>query len=888
MADPLRSGLAAPWHALSPQEALSALNTRPEGLTSQEARARLALYGPNRLRVAPPVSPLKLLLDEFRSPLILILVGAAAVLYVVAATTGNGEQNIDATLIILIVVLNATLGFVQNYRANRGIEALKRLAAPRTTFLRDGRLVADEATALVPGDVVALEEGDRVPADGRLLEAHDLQVDESPLTGESMPVPKGHAPVAEDTPLAERSSMVYMGTTVMRGRGRFAVTETGMRTQMGTIAEHIQAIQEGPTPFQREVAALGRRITFVVGVLIIIAGLQLALAGSTLLEAFIAAVALAVAAIPEGLPVVLTLALAFGTRRMLERRALVRSLPTVEIIGSAQVICTDKTGTITEGVMGLRALYWQGRVLQVTGGATATEGQFLRDGRPTDQSDNLALLAAGLCNNAQRDPERGFIGDPTEVALLAGALKAGVDLGAYRRLDEVPFSSERKMMSVVVERDALRLVFSKGAPEVLLERCTAACTAEGILELGDEDRKRLRQQTDQLAGQALRVLALAYKEADATDHASMERGLVFLGLAGLSDPPRHEAREAMATASGAGIRVVMITGDNLLTARAIARDVGLSGEAMEGRRLDDLDDAALRQVAQRVNIFARAEPVHKLRILQALRGQGQVVVMTGDGVNDAPALKAADVGIAMGIKGTDVARDASDMVLLDDNFATIVAAVEEGRRIFANIRKFVSYLLIGNFTEVLVILGASFFGYLPITAVQILWINLVTDGIPALALGLDPAPPGLMRQPPRREGVISRRVIWTILGIGLLQTIIVLASFFFGLRYGMETAQTIAFTSIPIQEYGVLVVLRYQERARLFSNRWLAVSVAVSLALHLAIIYTPLSDFFDVAPLGLVSWLVLLGGLAVSIASGILVVALLDRWHRRPARHPIP
>ncbi len=885
MAEPSRAGQAAPWHALSPQEALSALNTRPEGLTSQEARARLALYGPNQLRVAPPVSPLKLLLDEFRSPLILILVGAAAVLYVVAATTGNGEQNIDATLIILIVVLNATLGFIQNYRANRGIEALKRLAAPRTTFLRDGHLLTDAATALVPGDVVALEEGDRVPADGRLLEAYELQVDESPLTGESMPVHKGHIPVAEDTPLAERSSMVYMGTTVMRGRGRFAVTETGMRTQMGTIAEHIQAIREGPTPFQREVAALGRRITFVVGVLIvIIAALQLALADSTLLDAFIAAVALAVAAIPEGLPVVLTLALAFGTRRMLERKALVRSLPTVEIIGSAQVICTDKTGTITEGVMGLRVLYWQGHVLQVTGGATATEGQFLEDGRPTHQSDNLALLAAGLCNNAQRDPERGFIGDPTEVALLAGALKAGVDLGAYRRLDEVPFSSERKMMSVLVERDGRRLVFSKGAPEVLLERCTGTCTAEGVTELDDEERKRLRQQTDQLAGQALRVLALAYREADATDHASMERGLVFLGLAGLSDPPRREARDAMATASRAGIRVVMITGDNLLTARAIAGDVGLSGEAMEGRRLDSLDDAALRQVAQRVNIFARAEPVHKLRILQALRGQGQVVVMTGDGVNDAPALKAADVGIAMGIRGTDVARDASDMVLLDDNFATIVAAVEEGRRIFANIRKFVSYLLIGNFTEVLVILGTSFFGYLPITAVQILWINLVTDGIPALALGLDPAPPGLMKQPPRREGVISRRVLWTILGIGLLQTIIVLASFFFGLRYDLETARTIAFTSIPIQEYGVLVVLRYQERARLFSNRWLAVSVAVSLALHLAIIYTPLSDFFDVAPLGLGPWLVLLGGLAVSIAGGILVVALLGRWLRGPVR----
>jgi Ca2+-transporting ATPase len=475
-------------------------------------------------------------------------------------------------------------------------------------------------------------------------------------------------------------------------------------------------------------------------------------------------------------------------------------------------------------------------------------------------------------------PSAASLATPTEVALLVGAHKAGVDLDAYTRVDEAPFSSERRMMSVMVERDGRRLVFSKGAPEVLIGRCSRLHTPDGVKQLTEADAQRLLEATGGFAEQALRVLALAYKEGSAvSSHKDMESDLIFLGLAGLSDPPRSEAREAISAAFGAGIRVVMITGDNQGTATAIAREVGLEGECLEGRELDSLSDQAFDEVVERVNIYARAEPRHKLRILRALQNHGQVVVMTGDGVNDAPALKAADVGIAMAIKGTEVSRDASDMVLLDDNFATIVAAIEEGRRIFNNIKKFVVYLLIGNLTEVLVVLAASLFGYLPVTAVQILWINLVTDGIPAIALAIDPAAPEAMSQPPRRGGVITKGVLGLVLGIGAVMSGVILASFFLGLRFGAETAQTMAFTAFPLHEYVVLAVLRYQERASLLANRWLALAVAVSLALQMSLVYTPIGGFFSVVPLGPWPWLILLGGLLVSFTLSIWVSKIVSR-----------
>jgi len=824
-----------------------------------------------------------LFLSEFRSPLVIILVAAAVLLFVVSIVGTESDQIIDASLILGIVVLNACLGFFQNYRAQRGIEALRRLATPMATFIRDGRPTTGEGFILVPGDIVLLEEGGGVPADGRVIEAYDLQLDEAALTGESMPVEKSLGSLAPDVNLAERANMVFTGTTVLRGRGRFVVTETGMVTEMGRIARGIQTVKEGPTHFQQQVAEMGKRITAIIALLLaVIVTLQLTIGGFSLLETFVAAVALAVAAIPEGLPVVLTLALAFGTRRMLQRNALVRSLPVVEIVGSAQVICTDKTGTITEGRMSLRTLFWRDAYYEVSGAATDTEGEFLLDGVPTDQSLNPAMLAAGLCNNALYDGENGFSGDPTEVALLAAALKSKVALTDYARVDEIPFSSERKLMSVVVERNGKQTVFVKGAPEVVIERCVSTYSDDEASLDSDIDEEGLLQAASRMASEGLRVLALASKREGFGRRSEIENDLVFLGLAGLNDPPRPEAREALQTTRKAGIRVVMITGDNLLTATAIARDLGLESDCIEAREIDVLSDEHLVEFVRQVGVYARAEPRHKLRILNALKNLGQVVVMTGDGVNDAPALKGADVGIAMGIKGTDVAKDASDMVLLDDNFATIVAAVEEGRRIHANIKKFLNYLLVGNMAEVLVVLAASFGGYLPITAVQLLWINLVTDSGPAVALGMDPPPPGLMERPPEKGTIISRAMLALIFAAGAVMAIIIGISFFIGLRwYDLETARTIVFAALVAHQYLRVAIIHYQEKTPMLANKWLLLAMVLSLCLQLIIIYSPMNSVFGVTPLGAGAWGIILIGVVTGFFATRLVTMVVVRYFGR-------
>jgi Ca2+-transporting ATPase len=567
------------------------------------------------------------------------------------------------------------------------------------------------------------------------------------------------------------------------------------------------------------------------------------------------------AAIPEGLPVVMTLALAFGTRRMLERHALVRSLPVVEIIGGADVVCTDKTGTVTEGRMSLRRLYADGVPIELMGDARAR------------LSDNPAMLAAGLCNNAHRRDDGTFVGDPTEVALLEGAMSAGVDLDAWQRIEELPFSSERKRMSVVVRgEDGSTMVLAKGAPEVLLPRCTRMTRAGLPQPMTSEDRSAIETAQAELSGQALRVLALAGRPGAPGQRDAVETNLVFYGLAALADPPRAAAGPALRATAGAGIRVVMITGDNVRTAAAIGTEIGLTGRAIEGRELDTLGDAA---IVDEGGIFARVEPTHKLRILNAFRARGHVVVMTGDGVNDAPALKGADVGIAMGIRGTDVARDASDMILLDDNFATIVAAIEEGRRIAANIRKFLNYLLSGNLAEVLVILVASLFGLLPITAVQILWVNLVTDSGPAAALAVDPAAPGLMAQPPRRGPIIGRAMLTLVTGVGIVISAIVLATFAIGLAlFDLETARTMTFTALVAQEYLRLVVIRVHEHSPLFANPWLVLAVGVSLALQVVLLYSPLGGLFDAVALGPGSWAVIAGGVLLGYPAALGVTRL--------------
>lgn len=640
-----------------------------------------------------------------------------------------------------------------------------------------------------------------------------------------------------------------------------------MRTEVGRIAEAVEAPADEPTAFQRETGRLATRIGWAVAALVaVVAVLQLLVGGLSVLDTFLTAVALAVAAVPEGLPVVLTLALAFGTRRMLDRRALVRSLPVVEIMGATDVICTDKTGTITEGRMVVR------RFSTLAGEVDAGD---LRPGEAAEPF-HTALLASGLCNNAYRNPDGGYAGDPTEAALLALAERAGAGLDGYERTAEVPFTSERRMMSVGVRRpgEADGLVLTKGAPETVLALCTSVMTPEGAAPLDGHQRELLLEQTHAMAGEALRVLALAFREQPA-EAAPLEEGLTFVALAALSDPPRAEAAPSIEAADRAGIRVVMITGDNGRTAAAIAREVGLEGRTIEARELDALDEGGLRLEVGRTSIFARAEPRHKVAILRALRQDHEVVVMTGDGVNDAPALRNADVGVAMGIKGTDVARDASGLVLLDDNFATIITAVEEGRRISRNIRKFVNYLLTGNLAEVLVVLAATTLGYLPITAVQILWINLVTDSGPAVALAVDPASRGQMRDPPRRGAILGRSMAFLVGSAGAIVAIILLATFFVALRlWDLETARTMTFTGFVLQEYLRLLVIRLQEGMPLLTNRWLWAAVSTSLLLQLCILYTDAgSAAFGTVALGPEHW----GVLAAGLAAGFLATVPVSR-----------
>ena len=856
----------APWHSLTREETIERLSSSDSGLTSASAASRLETYGPNQLIGAPPVSAFKLLLDEFRSPLVLVLIAAAAVLLAVSQIADESDQLIDAVLIGLIVLLNAGLGFSQNYRASRGIESLNRLAAPSATVLRDGAPEQVNAKTLVPGDVVLLEEGSRVPADGRLLESIELSVDESALTGESIAVLKQTNPVQEQAALADRLCMAYSGTVAMRGRGRLLVTGTGMQTEVGRIAAEVQTTDDEPTVFQREVRRLAARIGWVIALLIgIVVALQLVLGDLTLLETFITAVALAVAAVPEGLPVVLTLALAFGTRRMLERKALVRALPVVEIIGAAEVICTDKTGTVTEGRMTVRRLSTISQELDANDVPLSGQSQEIA----------LALLTAGLCNNAQRHPEHGYVGDPTEVALLELAVSTQMPLQEYQRTGEIPFSSERRMMSVAVSHpgdDTTGLLLTKGAPEAVLPLCTKMMVESGVEDLGDESRDTLLEKTQGLAGQALRVLACAYREQPAGPAIS-EEALTFVALAAMSDPPRREAAQAIESAQRAGIRVVMITGDNSRTAAAIGREVGLQGDTLESRGLDDLSEEELKETVNLTSIFARAEPRHKVMILRALKEDHEVVLMTGDGVNDAPALRNADVGVAMGIKGTDVARDTSDMVLLDDNLATIVAAVEEGRRIFRNIKKFVNYMLTGNLAEVLVILVATAFGYLPVTAVQILWINLVTDSGPAVALASDPSPQGAMREPPRHGAVLGRSMAALVGSIGIIKAAILLGTFFTGLwLWDLDIARTMTFTGFVVQEYLRLLVIRIQEGMPPLTNKWLWAAVTVSLILQIVIVYTPIGEAaFDTTALGLEQWGILAAGLGVGFIMAIII-----------------
>ena len=914
---------AHPFHSLSAEEVLRASTSDARsGLTEDEARVRLARYGPNELTAHKPVPGWRKFVQQFADPLVILLLAATAISAALWLIERDATLPYEAIAILVVVLLNALLGYVQEARAEHAVAALRRMSAAQAHVIRGGTRKSILAAEVVPGDILVIEEGDTIPADARVILSVALQVAEAALTGESLPVAKDTTPAAKDAALGDRHDMVFSGTAVTYGRGRAVVTATGMRTEMGRVADMLGEARAESTPLQKELARVGRLLGMVVvAIAILMIGTILLVEDirgiAALFEVLILGVALAVAAVPEGLPAVVTAVLALGVQRMARRKAIVRKLAAVETLGSASVIASDKTGTLTRNEMTVRVVVTASGRVDFGGTGYAPQGE-VRVATQTAREELWRALAVGdRANNAVLEHADGrwtVQGDPTEGALIVAARKAGLTDEAlderFERVAEVPFSSSRKLMSTVhsdAEREGRLRVFTKGAPDVLLERCTHELFGAEARSLDAARRAQIQKSNEALAGEALRTLAVAFRllpqsslrgEAD----ENVEHDLVFAGLIGMIDPPRAEAKEAVARAKAAGIRPILITGDHPATAGVIAVELGIAPDrrAITGIELQAMDDAALARAVSQISVYARVNPEHKLRIVKALQAQGAIVAMTGDGVNDAPALKSADIGVAMGITGTDVSKEAADIVLADDNFATIVAAVEEGRAVFSNIRKFLRYLLSSNIGEVMTmffgVLFAGAFGLeagaagvaLPLMATQILWINLVTDGAPALALGIDPAHPSAMeRRPrPRGEGVINRRMWLGILQVGTIMAAGTLAVLDASLPGGfiegegnMGYAQTMAFTTLVFFSLFTVFNARSDERSAfsgLFSNPWLWAAVAFSLLLQVAVVYVPFLQLaFSTVPLAAGDWLV-----CAAVASSVLWLRELTKLAR--------
>ena len=856
------------WHVLSTEQVFAQLNAGPAGLTSAEAARRLAEYGPNELRAAGRVSPWAVLLSQFKNVLIIILLVAAAL----SALLGHGVEAIAIAVIVLLAVL---LGFVQEYRAERAIEALRRMAALTATVLRDGEEMEIPARDLAPGDVILLRAGDVVPADARLVEAVNLQIEEAALTGESVPVEKHIAPLANDQlALGDRKNLVYSGTVATYGRGRAVVTATGMNTEFGKITGMLQTVEAGKTPLQENLDRMGKALAkaaLVIVALIVALGV---LRGQPLIEMFIFGIALAVAVVPEALPAVVTISLALGVQRMVKRNALVRRLPVVEALGSTTVICSDKTGTLTRDEMTVRKIFVAGRLVEVSGAGYEPHGSFAQGGLPVVPSGPLLelLRGAALASDArlvERDGHWDIKGDPTEGALVVAAAKAGqqrVDLETqFPRVNEIPFTSETKRMTTMHATADGPVAYAKGAAEVILDSCTRLWTADGVQPLDGAAHEVILEQAQQMASKALRVLGIATRPDASIENA--EHAMTFLGLVGMIDPPRSEAKAAVQACELAGIKVAMITGDHPLTAQAVASELGLlkTGRSVTGAELEAMSEAEFEREVAQIEVYARVSPAHKLRVVTALQKHGHIVAMTGDGVNDAPALKKADIGIAMGITGTDVSKEAASMTLIDDNFASIVAAVEEGRGIFGNIKKYLMYLLSSNIGEIGLMAGATLLGLpLPLTAVQLLYVNLVTDGLPALALAVDPPERDLMRRKPRdpRTSIFTRPVVTLMTVGGLWSTIANLGLFIWALNSGRSTAEamTMTFVSLVLIQFFKAYNFRSDHNSvldRPFANKWLNLAVASQLVLMALVIYWPfLHDIFGTFYLTLEDWLI--------------------------------
>ncbi|WP_298912168.1 cation-translocating P-type ATPase [uncultured Nostoc sp.] len=904
---------AAVWHSLEVNKALDLLDSKADsGLRSQDIQQRLQQYGPNELEETAGRSAWEILLDQFKNIMLLMLIGVALIsgfLDLMRLQSGNlkpGEVPFKDTIAILaIVILNGILGYVQESRAEKALAALKKMTSPLVRVIRDARLVEIAAKELVPGDVMQLEAGMQIAADGRLIEESNLQVRESALTGEAEAVNKqASLKLPEETSLGDRLNVVFQGTEVVQGRAKVLVTNTGMTTELGKIATMLQSVESEPTPLQQRMTQLGN--VLVTGSLILVA---IVVAGGVIQdrgfkniqELLEVSLSMAVAVVPEGLPAVITVTLALGTQRMVRQNALIRKLPAVETLGSVTTICSDKTGTLTQNKMVVQSVSTNNKTFRVTGEGYAPTGDFQLDGQkisPEESPEILALsVACAVCNDSVLQKEQGewaILGDPTEGALLTLAGKAGIEKDQWNskltRVAEFPFSSERKRMSVISQVQEVAtgeassrgvdpaiasflqsepyLMFTKGSPELTLGRSTQIHLGNHTAPLTEKQRQKILVENDQMASKGLRVLGFAYKPLaqippEGSDEV-FEQDLVWLGLVGMLDAPRPEVRLAVQECRDAGIRPVMITGDHQLTARAIATDLGIAQEGdrlLTGQELQRMTDQELEQNVDLVSIYARVSPEHKLRIVQALQRRGRFVAMTGDGVNDAPALKQADIGIAMGITGTDVSKEASDMVLLDDNFATIVSATKEGRVVYTNIRRFIKYILGSNIGEVLTIASAPLIGLggVPLTPLQILWMNLVTDGLPALALAVEPPEPDVMKRPPfsPRESIFARGLGSYIIRIGIIFAIITIALMWWayqhthaaGYQGDRDAWKTMVFTTLCIAQMGHAIAIRSNNRLTIemnpFSNIFVLAAVVVTTILQLMLVYVPpLRDFF--------------------------------------------
>ncbi|MCW4006058.1 MAG: cation-translocating P-type ATPase [Candidatus Bathyarchaeota archaeon] len=875
-----------PWHALKPEEALEELQTKQEGLTAEEAKTRIAKYGPNELKKEKGTSPIKLFLSQFTDILMIILLIATGLSLWIGET-------IDALIIVAIVIASAVLGFTQEYRSEKAVEALKKMTAPTATVLRDGKETTVPAAELVPGDVILLYTGDKVPADARLLEAHNLKLDEAALTGESAPVDKTTKALAADTQLNDMRNLVFTGTVVVYGRAKAVITTTAMETEFGKIAKMVQTTSQEKTPLERRMASVGKLIGVLAVVICIGVGtVGIVVEQRPVLEMILWAVSLAVAAVPEALPAIVTGALAIGMYRMASVNTIVKRLPAVETLGSTSVICSDKTGTMTKGEMTVQRIYFNDTAMKVTGTGYAPEGEFQIEDKTVTPDEQLKTLlkVASLCNDSslEKDVQSNkwkIKGDPTEGALIVTAAKAGLwKEELYKqepRIAEVPFSSERKRMTTVHVAGKKKTAYMKGAPEVVLQKCTRILHNGKVEKLTAEHKTELLKVTEAMALQALRNLGFAYKELPADMDSfdeTIEKDLIFVGIMGMIDPPRGEVKDAISLCRSAGIRVVMITGDHKLTATAVAKELNLLGEKDEGKvltgpELEAMTDEQLVNAVENTVIYARVSPEHKTRIVKAWKTKDQVVAMTGDGVNDAPALKMSDIGVAMGVTGTEVTKEAADMILADDNFASIVKAVKEGREIFDNIKKYLTFLLQCNIMEILVMfiavvavpylaevfspgLSSTIIGQeniynaaIALTAVQILWINLVTDGLPAIALGVDPGDPDLMERKPRnpKGSIFTRDVRMYLIITPIITTALMLFAFFNSQPWlgpeQLAMARTQLFVNMVVVELAIALSARSLKypvlKVGLFKNKYLWYALLSSFALQLLVLYVP-------------------------------------------------